>query len=49
MGLNQATNQDGHHANLWQKKQRQINERTEFKHMGAGAGMAQAADDYETT
>jgi hypothetical protein len=25
------------------------NERTKFKHMGEGAGMAQAADDHEAT
>ena len=25
------------------------NERTKFKHMGEGAGVAQAADDHETT
>jgi hypothetical protein len=25
------------------------NERTKFKHMGKGAGVAQAADDYEAT
>ena len=25
------------------------NERTKFKHMGKGAGMAQAADDHQTT
>jgi hypothetical protein len=25
------------------------NERTKFKHMGKGAGVAQAADDHQTT
>jgi len=25
------------------------NERTKFKHMGAGAGVAQEADDHQTT
>jgi hypothetical protein len=25
------------------------NERTKFKHMGAGAGVEKAADDYQTT
>ena len=25
------------------------NERTKFKHMGKGAGLAQAADDHQTT
>ena len=25
------------------------NERTKFKHMGEGAGVAQAADDHQTT
>jgi hypothetical protein len=25
------------------------NERTEFKHMGTGAGVAQEADDHQTT